>query len=107
MRARHVGPGLQTVNVGRIWERRHTPDHRPRHGGWPRLSEPLERHRGEYCYVAALLPGRSDPTPILRLRYQSSADHRAIAIYKASTGQYTEAELPGSFGRQQARQNKG
>ena len=66
--------------------------------GWPRLGEPLVRHRGQYCYVAALLPGRSDPTPILRLRYQSSADHRAIAIYKASTGQYTEAELPGSFG---------
>jgi hypothetical protein len=56
------------------------------------------RHRGQYCYVAALLPGRSDPTPILRLRYQGSADHWAIAIYKASTGQYTEAELPGSFG---------
>jgi hypothetical protein len=56
------------------------------------------RHRGQYCYVAALLPGRSDPTPIPRLRYQSSAGHQAIAIYKASTGQYTEAELPGSFG---------
>ena len=62
---------------------------------WPRLGEPLVRHRGQYCYVAALLPGRSDPTPILRLHYQGSADHWAIAIYN---GQYTEAELPGSFG---------
>ena len=48
--------------------------------------------------VTALLPGRSDPTPILRLHYQGSADHWAIAIYKDSAGQYTEAELPGSFG---------
>jgi hypothetical protein len=66
--------------------------------GWPRLGEPLVRHRGQYCYVAALLPGRSDPTPILRLRYQGSADHWAIGIYKASSGQYSETELPGSFG---------
>jgi hypothetical protein len=66
--------------------------------GWPRLGEPLVRHRGQYCYVAALLPGHRDPTPILRLRYQGSADHWAIGIYKASTGQYSESELPGSFG---------
>ena len=75
--------------------------------GWPRLGEPLIRHRGQYCYVAALLPGHREPTPILRLRYQGSEDHWAIGIYKASTGQYSETELPGSFGRQQARPNKG
>ena len=36
--------------------------------GWPRLGEPLIRHRGQYCYVAALLPGRPsppDPAPAL------------------------------------------
>ncbi len=55
-------------------------------------------HRGQCRYVAALLPGHSTPPPILRLRYQGSADHWAIAIYKASTGQYTESELPGPFG---------
>jgi hypothetical protein len=66
--------------------------------GWPRLGEPLVRHRGQYCYVAALLPGHREPTPILRLRYQGSEDHWAIGIYKASTGQYSETELPGSFG---------
>jgi hypothetical protein len=55
-------------------------------------------YRGQYCYVAALLPGHREPAPILRLRYQGSADHWAIGIYKASTGQYTETELPGSFG---------
>jgi hypothetical protein len=66
--------------------------------GWPRLGEPIVRHRGPYCYVAALLPGRPGPTPILRLRYQGSADHWAIGIYKASTGQYSESELPGAFG---------
>ena len=66
--------------------------------GWPRLGEPLVRHHGQYCYVAALLPGHREPMPILRLRYQGSADCWAIAIYKASTGQYSESELPGSFG---------
>jgi hypothetical protein len=35
---------------------------------------------------------------ILRLRYRGSADHRAIAVCKASSGQYTVSELPGSFG---------
>ena len=66
--------------------------------GWPRLGEPEVRHRGQYCYVAAHLPGHREATPILRLRYQGSPDEWAIAIYKASTGQYTETELPGSFG---------
>jgi hypothetical protein len=66
--------------------------------GWPRLGEPLVRYRGQYCYVAALLPGHREPTPILRLRYQGSADDWAIGIYKASTGQYSENELPGAFG---------
>ena len=56
------------------------------------------RHRGHYCYVSALLPGHREPTPILRLRYQGSADRWAIGIYRASTGQYTESELPTSFG---------
>ena len=68
--------------------------------GWPRLGEPVVRHRGQYCYVAALLPGHREPAPILRLRYQGSADHWAIGIYKASTDQYTESELPDSFGAQ-------
>jgi hypothetical protein len=66
--------------------------------GWPRLGEPLVRHRGQYCYVAAFLPGHREPTPILRLRWQGSADEWGIGIYKASTEQYTENEFPGSFG---------
>jgi hypothetical protein len=66
--------------------------------GWPHLGEPIVRHRGQFCYVSALLPGHREPTPILRLRYQGSADHWAIGIYKASSGQYTESELPTSFG---------
>ena len=33
-----------------------------------------------------------------RLRYWGSADRWAIGIYLASTGQYTESELPASFG---------
>jgi hypothetical protein len=47
---------------------------------------------------SALLPGHREPTPILRLRYQGSADRWAIGIYLASSGQYTESELPASFG---------
>ena len=66
--------------------------------GWPRLGEPIVRHRGRYCYVSALLPGHREPTPILRLRYQGSADRWAIGIYLASSGQYAESELPASFG---------
>ena len=56
------------------------------------------RHRGRFCYVSALLPGHREPTPILRLRYQGSADRWAIGIHLASSGQYTEFELPASFG---------
>jgi hypothetical protein len=66
--------------------------------GWPRLGEPIVRHRGQFCYVFALLPGHREPTPILRLRYQGSAGRWTIGIYLASSGQYTESELPASFG---------
>ncbi len=66
--------------------------------GWPRLGQPIVRHRGQFCYVSALLPGHREPTPILRLRYQGSADRWAIGIYLASSGQYTESELPASSG---------
>ena len=66
--------------------------------GQPRLSEPIVRHRGQFCYVSALLPGYREPAPILRLRYQGSADRWAIGIYLASSDRYTEAELPTSFG---------
>jgi hypothetical protein len=66
--------------------------------GWPRLGKPLVRYRGQYCYVAALLPGHREPVPVLRLRYLGSPDEWAIGIYKASTGQYSESELPGAFG---------
>jgi hypothetical protein len=66
--------------------------------GWPRFGKPLIRHNGQYCNVAALQPGHCEPAPILRLRYQDSPDQRAIGIYKTSTGQYSESELPGSLG---------
>jgi len=66
--------------------------------GWPGLGEPIVRHRGQFCYVSALLPGYREAAPILRLRYQGSADRWAIGIYLASTGQYTQSELPTSSG---------
>jgi hypothetical protein len=66
--------------------------------GWPQLGEPVVRYRGQFCYVSAVLPGHREPTPILRLRYQGSADRWAIAIYLASDDRYTESELPASFG---------
>jgi hypothetical protein len=34
----------------------------------------------------------------VRLRYQGSAGRWAIGIYRASSGQYTQSELPASFG---------
>jgi hypothetical protein len=66
--------------------------------GWPRLGTPIVRFRGGFCYVDAVLPGRSQPTPILRLRYQGSADQWDIGIWLASDERYTESELPRSFG---------
>ena len=66
--------------------------------GWPQLDEPVVTHRGQFCYVAAHLPGHRQPQPILRLRYQGSADRWAIGIYLASDQRYTEAELPTSSG---------
>lgn len=66
--------------------------------GWPHLSRPIVSYRGQFCYVAAVLPGRREPTPILRLRYQGSPDHWNIGIYLASDERYTEDELPTSFG---------
>ena len=44
------------------------------------------------------LPGDRVSAPILRLRYQGSADQWAIGIYLASSDRYTEFELPTSFG---------
>ena len=64
--------------------------------GWPRLGTPLVR--GQFCYVDAVLPGHRQSTPILRLRYQGSADRWDIGIYLASDERYTESELPTSFG---------
>jgi hypothetical protein len=66
--------------------------------GWPHLGDtgrdlprPVLLRRGP--------PVRPpQPQPILRLRYQGSADRWAIGIYLASDQRYTEAELPTSFG---------
>jgi hypothetical protein len=46
----------------------------------------------------ASVPTGQSSTYQERLRYQGSADRWAIGIWLASTGQYTEAELPASFG---------
>ncbi len=77
---------------------------------WPRV-EVLVRHSGAFCYVAVLQPARTrrrrlfttkpdqrEPFPVLRLRYQGSADRWLIAIYKASSESWSESELPTSFG---------
>ena len=52
--------------------------------GWPRLGEPIVRHRGQFWYVSALLPGHREPTPILRLRYQGLACQRPLG-HRGST----------------------
>jgi hypothetical protein len=58
----------------------------------------LRYYSNRYCYVAVTLSGHREPTPILRLRWQGSPDQWTTGIYKASTGQYSENELPASFG---------
>lgn len=70
--------------------------------GWPHLGDPIVHFRGQFCYVAIPGPPRSrwrrpaPPSPVLRLRYQGHIDRWKIAIYKYSTENYTEAELPTS-----------
>jgi hypothetical protein len=86
----HPGPQTRTTVTARIIA--HVKQ------GWPHLGEPVVTYRGRFCYVAARLSGQSQPRPILRLRYQGSADRWAIGIYLASDERYTEAELPTSFG---------
>jgi hypothetical protein len=66
--------------------------------GWPHLGEPSIHFSGQFCYVGAKLHRKRPPSPILRLRYQGSADRWDIGIYLASRETYTEAELPTSFG---------
>lgn len=66
--------------------------------GWPHLGDPVVGFRGQFCYVAAHLSRHGEPSPILRLRYQGSADRWDIGIYLASDERYTESELPTSFG---------
>jgi hypothetical protein len=67
----------------------------------PAHATPARAHRAPPRTVLLRLcpPARHrEPTPILRLRYQRSADCLAIGIYLASGGQYTETELPACFG---------
>jgi hypothetical protein len=42
--------------------------------------------------------GDDDADSAVGLRWQGDPGNWAIGIYKASTGQYTESELPASFG---------
>ena len=85
---------------------------------WPRV-EVLVRHSGAFCYVAVLEPARTrrrrlfttkpderEPFPVLRLRYQGSADRWLIAIYKASSQSWSESELPTRFGPPSAPPNR-
>ena len=68
------------------------------HRGWPQLKDPVVHHRGQFCYVAAVLPGDRNPVPLLRLRYQGSPDKWGIAIYLASDDCYSESEFPTAAG---------
>jgi hypothetical protein len=76
---------------------------------WPRI-EVFVRHSGTFCYVAVLEPARTrrrlfttrpgerEPFPAPRLRYQGSAGRWLIAIYKASSENWSESELPTRLG---------
>ena len=64
----------------------------------PASASPSSATAGSSATSRPCLPGDREPAPILRLRYQGSADRWAIGIYLASTDRYTESELPTSFG---------
>lgn len=66
--------------------------------GWPAVHKPVVHHRGQYSYVAAVLPGGTNPIPLLRLEYQGSPDTWGIALYDRDDDRYSPAELPSSFG---------
>ena len=104
--ARSTGPRPDQATKEAVTERifAHTRKH------WPD-TEVLVRHSGVFCYVAVLERAKPrrwrlftpsadepEPFPVLRLRYQGSADRWLIAIYKASTESYSENELPTRFG---------
>jgi len=106
--AQRTGPRPDQATRDAVTERSfaHAREH------WPRV-EVLVRHSGAfcYCYVAVLEPARTrrrrllttkpaerEPFPVLRLRYQGSADRWLIAIYKASSQSWSESELPTRFG---------
>ena len=50
--------------------------------GWPRLGEPLVRHRGQYCYVAALCRARTR-TMSLSWYFLSSLGRSPILVDQA------------------------
>jgi hypothetical protein len=60
--------------------------------GWPKLKAPVVHHRGQFCYVAAVLPGSTNPVPLVRLEYFGSADKWGIAEYHAEDDRYTETD---------------
>jgi hypothetical protein len=108
IRQRQAAPPRGSARPQPSWTACPTPDQQTRTAvtrritahvrrGWPRLGEPIVRHRRTFTTSPALLPGYREPAPILRLRCQGSADRWAIGIYLRSD-RYTESELPTSFG---------
>ena len=64
---------------------------------WPQLEEVTTTWRGSYGYVRAWLTG-TESIPLCRLHYLGDPDQWGFALYKASTGIYTDTRLPtGAF----------
>jgi hypothetical protein len=80
-------------------DRRHPADPRPRQNAAGHTSaSPSCASAASSATSPPRLSCRGQPSPILRLRYQGSADQRGIGIYRSSNESSTESELPTSFG---------
>ena len=72
--------------------------------GWPHLGEPVVTFRGQFCYVAAHLPGHRQPSPILRLRYLPLRPPAVMAKAAASLDVISVARPRGDGASQDGRE---
>ena len=66
-------------------------DHARQH--WPKLGRPQVTSRAGFAYVAAALPGETEPEPLFRLRYGGSARSFGFALYSHASERYEDSIL--------------
>jgi hypothetical protein len=60
---------------------------------WPQVASLDFRYRGAFAYIDAHLPD-GEELPLLRLRYNGSAQHWGFGLYLASSDRYENQLLP-------------